>query len=191
MAARMLPNCRAEPIVVFILVSSYFMPCIATRPIQQQAAKNVSSDSYGGSSFGTFIESLQFLFPQNYARAKVGVFPLLWDYKVESYARWWAEQRKVDCQMIHSHGPYGENIFWGTGQDWTPLDAVKFWVDEKQYYSYANNTCDGNEMCGHYTQIVWRDSRRLGCARIVCDNGNLFMTCNYDPPGNYIGERPY
>ncbi|XWS52169.1 hypothetical protein CRYUN_Cryun11dG0043900 [Craigia yunnanensis] len=35
-------------------------------------------------------------------------------------------------------------------------------------------------MCGHYTQIVWKNTRRIGCARVICDNGDVFMTCNYD-----------
>ncbi|KAH7569359.1 hypothetical protein JRO89_XS06G0150700 [Xanthoceras sorbifolium] len=39
--------------------------------------------------------------------------------------------------------------------------------------------------------IVWRNTRKIGCARIVCDDGDVFMTCNYDPPGNYVGEKPY
>ncbi|CAN0908935.1 Basic form of pathogenesis-related protein 1 [Linum grandiflorum] len=35
------------------------------------------------------------------------------------------------------------------------------------------------------------NSVRLGCARAQCSNGWWFVTCNYDPPGNYIGQRPY
>ncbi|CAL2279505.1 unnamed protein product [Prunus armeniaca] len=31
----------------------------------------------------------------------------------------------------------------------------------------------------------------LGCARVQCSNGWWFVTCNYDPPGNYVGQRPY
>lgn len=164
--------------------------CNAGRPVQD-SPKLENGTNYVPSSWGTFVESLQFTLPQNFARFKVGELPLVWDWKLESYAQWWAAQRKVDCNMTHSHGPYGENIFWGSGQSWTPLDAVRFWVDEKQYYSYDTNDCEVGQMCGHYTQVVWRDSRNIGCARVVCDNGDVFMTCNYDPPGNYIGEKPY
>ncbi|RVW29829.1 Pathogenesis-related protein PR-1 [Vitis vinifera] len=85
----------------------------------------------------------------------------------------------------------GENIYWGNGDTWTPTDAVRAWADEEKYYRYATNTCEVGEICGHYTQIVWRNTRRIGCARVVCDSGDVFMTCNYDPVGNYIGERPY
>ena len=66
------------------------------------------------------------------------------------------------------------------------------WVVEGSTYNYNTNSCDGSGMCGHYTQMVWRDTKRLGCASLVCDNGaGVFITCNYDPPGNYVGEKPY
>ena len=55
-----------------------------------------------------------------------------------------------------------------------------------------SNSCADEQECGHYTQIVWRTRRRIGCARVFFLGGRGgFMTCNYDPPGNYIGERPY
>lgn len=121
-----------------------------------------------------------------------GLSPLIWDGKLASYATWWANQRRYDCSLTHSTGPYGENLFWGSGSDWTPTFAVQSWVVEGRSYNYNTNSCDGSGMCGHYTQIVWRDTKRLGCARVVCENGaGVFITCNYDPPGNYVGERPY
>lgn len=121
-----------------------------------------------------------------------GLSPLIWDGKLASYATWWANQRRYDCSLTHSTGPYGENLFWGSGSDWTPTFAVQSWVVEGRSYNYNTNSCDGRGMCGHYTQIVWRDTKRLGCARVVCENGaGVFITCNYDPPGNYVGERPY
>ncbi|KAH9806036.1 SCP domain-containing protein [Citrus sinensis] len=114
---------------------------------------------------------------------------------IEKYARWWANQRKADCKLQHSfpedNFKLGENIFWGSGSTWTPRDAVSVWAGEEKYYTYATNTCQEGQQCGHYTQIVWKNTRRIGCARVVCDSGDVFMTCNYDPVGNYVGERPY
>ncbi|XP_010539449.1 PREDICTED: pathogenesis-related protein PR-1-like [Tarenaya hassleriana] len=134
----------------------------------------------------------QFLEPQNAVRAQLGLQPMVWDGQLEGYATWWANQRRYDCALTHSTGPYGENLFWGSGSDWTPAQAVQTWTVEGKFYNYYDNSCGGGEMCGHYTQIVWRDTKRLGCARVVCDNGlGVFITCNYDPPGNYIGEKPY
>ncbi|KAK7265296.1 hypothetical protein RJT34_32914 [Clitoria ternatea] len=134
----------------------------------------------------------QFLIPQNAARAAVRLRPLVWDQKLAHYAQWYANQRRNDCALEHSNGPYGENIFWGSGTGWKPAQAVSAWVEERQWYNYGKNSCAEGQMCGHYTQVVWSNTRRVGCASVVCSGGQgTFMTCNYDPPGNYYGERPY
>ena len=129
----------------------------------------------------------------NTVRATVGVGPVAWDAAVASYAASYARRRSGDCKLIHSNSrDYGENLFWGSGKDWTAVQAVKKWADERPDYSYASNSCINGKMCGHYTQIVWRNSTRIGCARLLCDHdAGVFITCNYSPPGNYIGQRPY
>lgn len=140
-------------------------------------------------------EAIQFLYGHNLVRAAKLEFPLMWDSKLENYAKWWAGQRREDCQLMHSFPEddfkLGENIYWGSGSTWTPMDAVGAWASEEKYYTYKTNSCEEGQMCGHYTQIVWKDTRKIGCARVICDSGDVFMTCNYYPPGNYIGERPY
>ncbi|GFP89705.1 pathogenesis-related protein pr-1 [Phtheirospermum japonicum] len=134
----------------------------------------------------------QFMGMQNAARAALGLPPLIWDQKLVQYARSYARQRREDCALEHSHGPYGENIFWGSGDGWTPAQAAAAWVAERREYNYWSNSCAFGQQCGHYTQIVWRDTKKIGCAKVVCDGGKgVFMICNYNPPGNYIGERPY
>jgi hypothetical protein len=45
-------------------------------------------------------------------------------------------------------------------------------------------------VCGHYTQIVWRNTKSVGCA-VARGKGVEVWVCNYDPPGNYAGQRPY
>jgi pathogenesis-related protein 1 len=134
-----------------------------------------------------------YLDPQNAARANVGVGPVSWDDKVAAYAQGSAQQRQGDCKLVHSGGPYGENIFWGSGGgDWSAASAVGAWVAEKQNYDHGSNSCAEGQVCGHYTQVVWRDSTTIGCARVVCDeNAGVFITCNYNPPGNYVGQSPY
>ncbi|KAK4337563.1 hypothetical protein RND71_042050 [Anisodus tanguticus] len=125
----------------------------------------------------------QFLAPQNAARSMLRLKPLVWDNKLENYAKWYANQRRYDCELRHSNGPYGENIFWGSGNGWSPAQAVSAWVGERHSYNYGYNSCNGEQECGHYTQIVWRETRRIGCAQVTCYNGlGVFMTCNYDPP---------
>ncbi|KAL8136972.1 hypothetical protein V2J09_002973 [Rumex salicifolius] len=133
-----------------------------------------------------------FLAPHNAARARLGLPPLSWSPTLAAYAQSYANKRRNDCALEHSNGPYGENIYWGSGSRWTAGDAVASWVVEGRWYDRRSNSCGYGQDCGHYTQIVWRSTRRVGCARVVCLGGaGVFITCNYDPPGNYIGERPY
>ncbi|KAK4405153.1 Pathogenesis-related leaf protein 6 [Sesamum angolense] len=126
----------------------------------------------------------------NAARAQVGVGPIAWDEKVANFARNYVNQRVGDCNLVHStNRPYGENLAKGSGE-FTGRAAVDLWVGEKRFYDHSSNSCVGGE-CRHYTQVVWRNSARVGCARARCNNGWWFISCNYDPPGNYIGQRPY
>ncbi|GKD81685.1 pathogenesis-related protein 1, partial [Tanacetum coccineum] len=110
-----------------------------------------------------------------------GVGPMVWDERVASFAQNYANQRQADCQLVHSQNrPYGELIALGTAL--TGASAVNLWVGEKADYDYNSNTCAPGKTCGHYTQVVWRQSVQLGCARVQCNSGAWFVTCNYDPP---------
>ena len=78
---------------------------------------------------------------------------------------------------------------------------VAAWASEVQDYDYATNTCASGKQCGHYTQLVWRDTLRTGCAHRVCtvnwpfaspSGGSWdFWVCDYEPPGNWVGQKPY
>lgn len=129
--------------------------------------------------------------------------PVTWSNQLAATALAWASQC-IDTQapaglVDHSDGatrsaghPYtvGENIF-GTSGTATAQGTVDSWASEKANYNYANNTCSG--ICGHYTQIVWRDTREIGCALVDCPDLRFGSTvvCNYGPAGNYSGQRPY
>ncbi|XP_059644327.1 pathogenesis-related protein 1A-like [Cornus florida] len=155
------------------LVTLYFMALVLT-----MAHVSLAQNSH-----------LDYLAAHNSVRAQVGVAPLAWNDTVAAYAGNYATKRVGNCELEHSRGPYGENIAEGSG-DFTAVEAVQLWVGEKANYDYDSNSCVGDE-CLHYTQVVWRNSVHLGCARVQCHNGWWFVTCNYDPPGNYEGERPY
>ncbi|MCO5601944.1 hypothetical protein L7F22_056070 [Adiantum nelumboides] len=136
----------------------------------------------------------EFLSAHNDERATVGVAGLVWDDTVAAYAQSYAEYQRdsAGCALQHSGGSYGENLYGTSATSVSPTDAVESWISEKQYYDYASNSCEDGEVCGHYTQVVWAASLRLGCASVACnDGGGTFVICNYDPPGNYNNERPY
>ncbi|EAY87794.1 hypothetical protein OsI_09214 [Oryza sativa Indica Group] len=98
----------------------------------------------GCGALGAWAESLEFLYYHNLVRLARWELPLAWSPRLESYARWWAAQRRGDCALRHSfpEGQFalGENIFWGgVGGAWRPGDAVKDWAAEGVDYSYAAN----------------------------------------------------
>ncbi|XP_041802442.1 peptidase inhibitor 16-like [Chelmon rostratus] len=123
------------------------------------------------------------------------MLPLRWDPSLKVIAEGYA------AKCIWNHNPEledtGENLFAGTG----PLDlreALEKWFLEHLDYDFQNNSCDEDKMCGHYTQMVWADTHRVGCAFHLCNNMEglewervSFLVCNYYPAGNYEDERPY
>ncbi|KAE8674907.1 Pathoproteinsis-related protein 1 [Hibiscus syriacus] len=76
----------------------------------------------------------------NAARAAVGVEPITWDDTVAAYAQIYASQRIADCNLVHSGGPYGENLAWSSS-DLSGTDAVTMWVNEGADYDYGFNSC--------------------------------------------------
>jgi pathogenesis-related protein 1 len=139
-------------------------------------------------------------------RAQVGVGELSYSPELEVSAQAWANHLKQtnQCKMRHSspEGHYGENLFWASALTWSdgrrelqkvssekPVDS---WGSEKLDYSYAKNSCELGKMCGHYTQMVWRTSSKVGCAMAVCeDSQEQVWVCQYQPAGNLVGSKPY
>ncbi|XP_077216520.1 STS14 protein-like [Tasmannia lanceolata] len=136
----------------------------------------------------------EFLTHHNLARAAVGVEPLTWSQKLATSASLEVryQRDKKNCQIADmSSSKYGENQSWSGGL-MTPSQAVELWVDEKKFYNHANNSCEPNQQCGVYTQVVWRKTLEVGCGQASCGKmGPSLTICLYDPPGNYVGESPY
>jgi hypothetical protein len=128
-----------------------------------------------------------------------------WSASAEAVAQAWAS----GCVYQHNGGrsadgiPRGENIAAtapGGRADATPAYVVGLWAGEWPDYTYATNSCAAGKVCGHYTQLVWRGTTRVGCARARCTTNSPFgasfptwdfFVCDYEPPGNYAGQRPY
>jgi pathogenesis-related protein 1 len=128
----------------------------------------------------------------NKMRADVGVGPLQWSASLASYAQEWADHlADTTCKMAHrSERKYGENLFQGTAGHYTAVDAARAWGTEKKDYAGGALTEANSHPAGHYTQMVWRDTTALGCGEALCGN-TLIVACNYDPPGNFLGRKPY
>ncbi|VFQ75257.1 unnamed protein product [Cuscuta campestris] len=137
----------------------------------------------------------EFLDAHNRARTEVGVGPLAWSQTLANATSLAVrvQRDKQNCSFADLSGSkYGGNQLWAGGMAVTPRTAVEHWVGEKNFYSYANNSCISDHKCGVYTQVVWKESVELGCAQATCAKGQTTLTiCFYNPPGNIVGERPY
>lgn len=131
---------------------------------------------------------------------------LVWDEALAGHAQAWVDtcptghnpDRTVNGEVV------GENFYESSSS--TPVDPsvpVELWAAEAANYDIAKNTCNGsrpsdsNLRCGHYTQIVWRATLRVGCGmRTGCPAPDRQVwICNYAPAGNMtwhgVIPRPY
>lgn len=139
------------------------------------------------------------------------------DQMIEEAKEGWA-QRRIVLPEHRRDNEFGENIAgWAGSQAASAERAVGWWLSEKAAFDKLNADgsyqfgdekgqteidAQGNErpiIVGHYTQIVWKGTTHLGAARLTFqladDRGNVrtyvAIVCNYDPPGNVRGEKPF
>jgi len=152
------------------------------------------------------VDSAAIVAAHNKWRAQVGVGKLSYSPELAASSQAWADNLKQtnQCRMRHSspEGKYGENLYWASAAVWTDgrrelqkvpsTKPVESWGNEKLDYSHAKNSCKPGKMCGHYTQVVWKTSTKVGCAVAVCeDSQEQVWVCQYQPAGNWVGSKPY
>ena len=98
------------------------------------------------------------------------------------------DNRTKDYASLGGSDYVGENIYASSANSIDPADAVNEWMSEAS--DYAEGNVSG---AGHYTQVVWRDSVRIGCAIVNCPSVRFHNTvlCDYAPGGNISGQTPY
>jgi pathogenesis-related protein 1 len=149
--------------------------------------------------------------------------PLVWNQAIAAYAQQWATTLATTMCAQPQHRPSSDLIAKGYGENLatfslgggprpgmtvmasTAQQAVNAWAAEVACWTFGtilgsetcNTACYTNlhsDGCGHYTQLVWRNSTQLGCGVATCANGSLtedIWICNYAPAGNVIGRAPY
>jgi len=134
---------------------------------------------------GLSADAAQILSSHNRYRAEHCAAPLAWSPKLEQVAQAWANSLKNDgCKFDHSGGQYGENLAAGTSGTLDGNAVSAMWYDEIKDYDFARGAF--SMQTGHFTQVVWRGSTALGCAKATCRGMDIWV-CNYDPPGNMQG----
>jgi len=115
---------------------------------------------------------------------------LTWSKSLEHTAQIHANTLARSNTFRHSGTKNGENLFATSGKGGY-VSALNAWYGEKKDYSLGTNRCKPSKVCGHYTQLVWKDTKEVGCAQAKSSSGGTFIVCQYSPPGNYRGQKPY
>lgn len=150
----------------------------------------------GVASLDGFSDRL--LAEHNRERDRMGVPRLAWNDRLALEAEAWARALAQDGGLRHASqsesGGAGENLWMGTAGYSAPENMVGAFVEERRFYrhgKFPEVSQTGNwQDVGHYTQVVWRGTREVGCA-VARGEGNDFLVCRYWPAGNWMGQSPY
>ena len=140
--------------------------------------------------------AVQVLGLHNEERAEVGAPPMQWDPALADAAAAYAADLTRIGMLRHSaretRPGQGENLWMGTRRGFTPWLMVGSWSSEKSRFRpgvFPDVSNTGNWVTvGHYTQMIWRGSTRLGCA-IRSSARDDFLVCRYASAGNVLGMR--
>jgi uncharacterized protein YkwD len=122
----------------------------------------------------------------NRYRARHCAPPLAWSRELARSAKQWADSLVAQgCAFGHSGTRHGENLAAGTQGSLGPEDAARMWYEEVAKYDFKKGRFSMDT--GHFTQVVWKGTQRLGCGTARCKGLEIFV-CQYDPPGNVQGE---
>jgi uncharacterized protein YkwD len=140
--------------------------------------------SYSSSSLAPDEDSQSMLDAHNKYRAKHGCDDYSWSDELASFAF----SHASSCVFEHTGGEFGENLAAGFSSIEASVDG---WYDEIKDYDFNNPGFD--EETGHFTQVVWKGSSRVGCAWVSCntrDTPGMYLVCEYENAGNVIGDFP-
>ena len=134
----------------------------------------------------------------NRERDAQGIAPLAWDGALAAAAAAWGERLAASGAFEHEEqegdDPQGENLWAGTPGAWSPEEMVEGWIEEKKFYRpgrFPDNSRTGDFAdVGHYTQLMWRDTDRVGCA-LARGAAEEVLVCRYRTAGNVVGEVPF
>lgn len=144
-------------------------------------SSNEASESAADPRFRSILDA------HNAKRARHCAPPLTWSDELTQLAQSWAgELARRGCAFEHNgNTSYGENLAAGTSGRLSPEAVVEMWYREVADYDFQRG---GFSMeTGHFTQVVWQGTERIGCGMTTC-NGLDVWVCNYDPPGNVEGQ---
>ena len=177
-----------------VVISSCYQQIQAAQGACVSLAASKAGGTTGGGTTTASVppEWAEMLKAHNEKRALHGSPALSWDAGLAAGAQSWA----AACTRQHSgfDKGYGENLYWGTNQ--TARDAVEWWYAENNNYrwddtikSYHAGDTDPSKEVRHFTQLVWKETSKLGCGVATCQNQQYFV-CRYLKQGNWNADTP-
>lgn len=134
----------------------------------------------------------ELLAAHNSYRESLGLPPLRWSDSLAAKAQQWADHLAEIGELVHSGS--GQNLAMAAAGTQTLTQLVDLWGSEQANFTngdFPDISTTGNwEDVGHYSQIIWRSTTKVGCG-FAEDYGRDVLVCDYDPPGNVMGERAY
>ena len=132
----------------------------------------------------------------NVERRRAGVPALAWDPALAAGAQAYANELARLNLLRHSprsmRRGMGENLWMGTRDYFRPATMVGAWASERSMFRAAHfpavSTTGNWADVGHYTQIIWRGTQRVGCAIGKSARSDV-LVCRYWPAGNVDGQR--
>ena len=126
----------------------------------------------------------------NNYRKKHHVEPLKLNQELCKIAQNYANHLANVGRLQHSDNTYhnksiGENLYCCSGKEATGSSVTNSWYSEIKNYNYNNG--DYSDGVGHFTQVVWKDTKEVGFGKSKGQNGKIYVVANYYPAGNVMG----
>ncbi|XP_032452574.1 venom allergen 3 homolog [Nasonia vitripennis] len=128
---------------------------------------------------------------------------LTWDDELEEMAQQWANHCDLENHDSCLPKGVGQNMASrGTAGNVNSIDVkylLKDWYNEVDLFN-SNEVAsfvfheDPKKIIGHYTQMLWAKTTKIGCGAIKFKEGEFntfFLVCNYRVAGNCPGEPVY
>jgi len=125
-------------------------------------------------------------------RAKHNAGPLSIDQNLMAKAQDWADNLAARDAFEHTDSAdltlnnvcVGENIYMSSGGEDSAIDATRSWYCEVDDYYGTINKWQSSPAIGHFTQVVWKDSQRVGFGIATGSDGMTRVVAQYQPCGN-------